>query len=484
MAGLEILSNEGEHLPLERQEVADLAASLRGSLITPADAAYDEARRLWNGMVDKRPALIVKATGPEDVVAAVRFAAKRNVKLSARGGGHNVAGHAMADGGLTIDLSAMRSVTVDADARRATVQAGATLGDVDRATHAHGLAVPVGLQSFTGIAGLTLHGGAGWLSRRHGLTLDNVTAVEIVTADGERRWASAEENEDLFWAVRGGGGNFGVITAFEYQLHPVGPEAFLNLLAYPLEDADEVLLAFRDFAASAPEEYGLIALMWTASGPEFPQEAQGAPVLILVGTHTGPPEVAEQQQLKLEVRSRPLAEIHTSMPFLELQSMFDAEYPDGRLYYWKSIYIDRLDSEVAAVLHEHARRRPSRLSSVDIWFLDGAVHRVPPGATAFAQRSAPFLIGIEANWDDPADSEANIAWTREAFAAMQPFSGGGMYLNFPGLAGEADALLRATFGENFERLQEVKASYDPTNLFRGNFNIKPKGRGAAQERAA
>jgi FAD/FMN-containing dehydrogenase len=330
--------------------------------------------------------------------------------------------------------------------------------------------------SKTGVAGLTLHGGSGWLMRKHGLSIDNLEAVEIVTADGRLVRASMDRHPDLFWALRGGGGNFGVVTAFEFRLHPVGPQVWMSVPIYPLERAQEVMTACRDYLAGAPEELMVLGVFWSApAGPEVPAEHHGKPVVILLGCYTGATDKAEKVLAPLRNIGAPIADLSAPMPWTEAQKFLDADYPDGIFYYWKSIYLNRFDDEVIRVLAEFAAKRPSPESSIDVWFLGGAANRVAPDATAFRQRQSPIMIGIEANFHDRGAAEANIAWARDLHRELGRFSDGGNYLNFPGFIEEKEDLLRGAYGPNLERLQKIKAQYDPRNLFPGLLNIPPKG---------
>lgn len=460
-------------ITLPDDALGELARSFRGALIQPDDPDYDRARRVWNGMIDKHPALIARCSETADVAAAVNFARQHSLLLSVRGGGHNVAGRAVCDDGLVIDLSSMRGVRVDPANRTVQVQGGATLGDMDRETQPFGLAVPMGVVTATGIAGLTLHGGMGWLTRKYGLTIDNLISVEIVTADGRLRRASETEDPDLFWAVRGGGGNFGAVTSFEFRAYPVGPEVWFSVLVYPAAQARRVVRFAREFIAQAPEELMMLATFWMAPEEEFvPPEHRGTPAFIVLACYHGPVEQGEQVVRPLREAAELMAEHSGPRPFLDVQKFFDADYPNGMLYYWKSLYLDRLDDEVASILAAHAARRPSPMTSVDLWFLEGAMNRVPPDATAFARRDVHFGVAIESNWTDPAQSDANVAWSREVFDDMQKFSRGS-YLNFPGFVEDREKLLHGAYGSNLDRLRAVKARYDPGNLFQGTLNIAP-----------
>lgn len=474
MATLSIQNRLGQTKTLNEDSLSAFAAQLRGQLVRSTDTDYADARKVWNGVIDKQPALIVRCTGTADVMAAVDFVREQQVEFSIRAGGHNVSGAAVADQGLVIDVSQMRSVQVDPQKRIARVEGGARLGDIDHETAPFNLAAPIGIVSETGIAGLALHGGAGWLMRRQGLSIDNLHAVEIVTANGKVLRASEQEHADLFWALKGGGGNFGIVTNFEFKLHPVGPQVAVAMPIYPLEQADEVTSACRDYMATAPDELMVIGVYWSAPAiPEVPAVYHGKPVVILLGCYTGPLEQADKVIAPLRTIGKPIADLSGRMPWKDAQRLLDEDYPDGKLYYWKSIFLDQLDDKVMRVFDQYTRERPSPESSIDVWYLGGALSRVELTATPFVNRQHPIMIGIEANWEDSADSEANIAWARALHKALQPFSGGGNYLNFPGFIEDPVQMLRGAYGENLERLQQTKAKYDPDNLFPGLLNIKP-----------
>ena len=458
---------------LDATTIEELKASLQGELIQPKDEGYNDVRKVWNGMIDKKPALITRCKGTADVISAVNFVRNHDLLFSVRSGGHNVAGGAVCDGGMMIDLSQMRSVRVDPGQQTARVEAGATLGDLDKETQAFGLAAPVGVVSATGVAGLTLHGGIGWLTRKYGMTVDNLLSVDIVTADGQLLRASKDENDDLFWAVKGGGGNFGIVTSFEFRIHPVGPLVWLAVPMYAMEKAEDGLRFFRDFMAEAPEELGAIAVFWNApQEPPIPEEARGVPVIIFLACYAGPFEKGEEVIRPLREFDTPVADLSGPMKFLEVQKFLDADYPNGMFYYWKSLYLDSLSDEVIHAIAGHAAERPSPITSVDVWGLGGEMSRIGSGETPLIWRP-PFLLGIESNWEKFEDSEENIAWTRKVFADMKRFSRSGTYLNFPGFAEEGDDLLKGAYGSNYERLQSIKTKYDPNNLFQGTLNIKP-----------
>jgi len=469
-----MISFGGELTVVPPEALETLARQIRGEVVTPGNGAYDARRAVWNGMVDKKPGALVRCRGAADVLAAVRFARERGLAVWVRGGGHNVAGACMADDGLTIDLSPMRGVHVDPARRTALVQGGATLGDLDHETQAFGLAAPMGVVSATGVAGLTLHGGIGWQLRRHGLSIDSLRAVELVTADGRLQRADRERNPDLFWALRGGGGNFGVATAFEFDLHPVGPQVWMAVPIYPLEQAGEVLPAFREYMESAPDELMAIGVYWSApEAPQVPERHRGQPVVILLACWTGPFERGEEVIAPLRRMGAPIADLSGPLPWTEAQKFLDADYPDGAFYYWKSIFLDRLDDEAIRVLARHTAARPSHLSSIDVWTLGRAMARVAPTDTPFFRRDAPYMIGIEANWQRREDAEANIAWARALFADLQPLTRGGDYLNFPGFIEERERLLQGAYGPNLSRLREIKRRVDPGTMFPGAVTIPP-----------
>jgi FAD/FMN-containing dehydrogenase len=459
---------------LEEATVEAFRARLRGELTLAGESGYDDSRKVWNGMIDRRPALIVACSGVADVIEAVTFARDNELPLAVRGGGHNVAGTAVCDGGLVVDLARMNNVRVDLARQTVRAGGGARLGDLDRETQVFGLATPLGVVTRTGIAGLTLHGGVGFLTRKHGLSCDNLIAADVVTADGQVLQVDEENHADLLWALRGGGGNFGVVTSLEYRLHPVGPDVMVVMVMYPVESAAAGLRFFRDFMATAPEELMAIAILWsTPEGEPIPEEWRGKPTLVIAGCYSGPLEQAEEVVRPLRERATPIVDFSGPMPFTEAQQLFDPDYPDGRRYYWKSTYLRDLDEAAIATLTRFAAERPSALSSIDIWALGGAMRREPAGGSAFAGRDHPFLLGIEANWDDPADDAANLAWARGLFDEAVRGSGSGAYLNFPGFRDDKESVVRSAYGANYDRLVAIKTKYDPTNLFRINQNIPP-----------
>jgi FAD/FMN-containing dehydrogenase len=463
------------HVVLDKLVYETFRQHIRGEVILAGEANYESARKIWNGMIDKHPAVIVRCAGNADVIRCVRFAREHHLPVAVRGGGHNVSGNAVIEAGMVIDLSMMRSVQVNPEEKRVWVEGGAKLGDIDHETQEFGLAVPMGVVSKTGIGGLTLHGGYGFLSRKYGLTIDNMISATVVTADGRLLKADNNQNPDLFWAIRGGGGNFGVVTSFEFQLHPVGPEVWIGLVMYPVSQARQVLQAYRAFRESWPDELFGIAVFWNAPTEEpIPEEFRGAPIIALAACYCGDVEKGEQIIQPLRELGTPLADLSGRMPFVAAQQIFDPEYPDGRRYYWKAINIDHLNDEVIDYLIDLAAKRPSTLTSLDVWMSGGAISRVKPDATAYAHRDVPFMIGIESNWISPADDEANIRWSREVYSAMQRYSSGGTYLNFPGFLEEGEALIKSSYAGNYDRLQAIKEKYDPDNFFSSTMNILPK----------
>ncbi|HEU4354047.1 MAG TPA: FAD-binding oxidoreductase [Actinomycetota bacterium] len=456
------------------RDLTGLSELLQGELILPGDPDYEGARRLWNGVFDPRPAAIARCLGASDVAKAVRFGRELGLPIAIRGGGHNVAGTGSTDGGLVLDLSTMRTVTVDPTGRTVVVEGGATLGDVDAATQTHGLAVPFGVVSETGVAGLTLSGGMGWLRRRHGLTCDNLIRAEVVTADGEVVTASEDADPDLLWGLRGGGGNFGVVSSFTFRSHPVGPNVFLCFVLYPAEHALGLLGEVRDFTAAAPDEVAPIAFLGRVpEGEAFPAEAHGRPFAAVACVHPDGPAEGERALRPLRELGEPIVDLSDALPYVEAQRLLDEDYPTGRRYYWKSIELAALSDDAIQTLMGEAEASPSEHSTIDVWFQGGAMAAVAPDATAYGDRSAPILIGVEANWEGAEHDDANIAWARGCVEDLRSFSTGGTYLNFPGFLDERDAQVQAAYGANLERLRRLKRSYDPDNVFRINHNVAP-----------
>jgi FAD/FMN-containing dehydrogenase len=454
----------------------ELRAAVRGEVVAPHDASYEAARALWNGMIDRRPAAILLATSTEDVAAAVRFAGAHELVVTARGGGHGVAGNALADGGLVVDLSGLTGVEVDPERRVARAGAGCRLGDLDAATQEHALATPLGVVSQTGIAGLTLSGGIGWLRRKHGLSADNVVSLEVVTADARVLTATADENESLFWALRGGGGGLGIVTAFEYRLHPVGPEVAVAFVLYPGETAVDVLRAVDGYTATARDEVAPLAFLGRVPHADpFPAETHGLPYVAVAAVYAGDADEGEAALAPLRAFGQPLVDLSGRMSYVEAQSLLDEDYPDGWHYYWKSVDLDALDDGALLSLVASAEAAPSQHSTIDLWLHGGEMGRVDPDSSAFGPRPR-YLVGVEANWEPGDSDDANVAWARQAVADLRPFSTGGAYLNFPGFFEEGQELLRASFGErNYERLVALKKELDPGNLLGGPWAVPAPG---------
>jgi len=453
--------------------------ALRGAVrevLVAGDAGYDEARAVWNAMIDRRPLAIVRCRSTADVVAAVTFARGHGLPVSVRGGGHNVAGHAVADGAVMVDLSPMNAVRVDAERPRAFVQGGATWAAVDRATQAFGLATPGGLISDTGVGGLTLSGGIGWLRSRHGLAIDNVVSAEVVTVDGRVIRANATENADLFWALRGGGGNFGVVTEFEFALHPVGPTVMFAAPILPIEAGAGPIRTWRDFLADKHGDVGsLIEFSTVPESPDYPEAAWGRRVYTVAALYAGDADEGEALLRPLLELGEPVVDFTGKMAYRDVQQLFDAVIPFGKhRCYWKSRYLSGLDDEVIDLLVAGNERPPSPNTLSSIWNFGGATAAVDAAATAFGDRSMPWMVSIDSIWDAPDQDDANIAWTRAFWQRLEAYSDRGrIYLNFAGHGEDNDELTRRTFGPNYERLADVKRRYDPTNMFRFNQNIRP-----------
>ncbi len=458
-----------------KQSVVATIDGFRGRLISADDADYDTARAIWNGAIDRRPRLIARCTGTADVVAAVRFARDHELEIAIRGGGHNVAGTAVCDDGIVIDLSAMRAVRVDVAGRRARVQGGALWGDVDHETQASGLATTGGIVSHTGVAGLTLGGGIGWLMRKHGLTVDNLLAADIVTADGRVLCASEDEHADLFWALRGGGGNFGVVTSFEFRLHPVGPVVLAGPILWDASVARDVLRFYRDFVRDAPDELGTVVRFGAAPPlPVIPVHLHGRPVVMIGTCYAGPIEEGERWLGPLRAFRTPLLDLVGPLPYAGFQSALDSTVVHGWNYSWKSTHLPELRDDLVDVIVEHALSCSSPRSYVAMFHLGGAVSRVDPGGTAFGNRQASHAITLDAVWRPGEDfGDRDTAWTRAFFAALDRFREG-VYVNFLGGDEEPDRI-REAYGESvYERLVDVKSTYDPDNVFHHNQNIRPR----------
>jgi FAD/FMN-containing dehydrogenase len=456
---------------------AELEESLRGELLLPTSPGYDNARRIWNGAIDRRPACIARCTGVADVVAAVRFARERDLEIAVRGGGHNVAGTAVCDDGIVIDLSAMRAVSVDPAGRTAWVQGGALWGDVDHETQAHGLATTGGIVGHTGVAGLTLGGGIGFLMRKHGLAVDNLLAADVVTADGGIVRASADEHADLFWALRGGGGNFGVVTSFRFSLHPVGPTVIAGPVFWAADDTSDVLHFYRDFAAEAPDELGSVVRLGTVPPlPVIPEELHRRPSIAIACCYAGGVEDGERAVRALRRFGSPLVDLLAPSPYTAFQGGLDDVVPHGWHYYWKATSLPGLSDDAIAVIADHAYAAGSPRSYAAIFHMGGAVARVPHDATAYAGRDVAHNIVIDAVWlpeESGRHAAAEKAWARRFLQALQPHSAGGVYVNFLDSDDDSSRVREAYGEQTYRRLAEVKATYDPDNAFRHNKNIRP-----------
>jgi len=449
-----------------------LKSDLRGDLIRPGDSNYEDARRIYNAMIERRPELIVRCAGVGDVMDAVDFGRENNVPIGVRGGGHNITGNALADGGMTIDLSAMKGLRVDPRLRIVHAEAGLTWQEVNHDLQHFGLAAAGGFVGTTGVAGLTLGGGLGWLVRKHGLACDNLISVDIVTADGRFLHASKDENDDLFWAVRGGGGNFGIVTSFEFEVHPAGT-VLAGLVIHPSSKARDALRFWRDFETTAPPELTAGALLFTAPpAPFIPEEAHGTPVVAMGGVFTGDMEVGEKVLQPLRKWGPPVADIIQPMPYSAAQTMADVLWPHNFQNFWKSNFLNGLADEAIDTIVEQFSSVPSPMTTVVVEHNgDGAMNRVGQGDTAFGHRDSSYNLLVTSMWTDRRDAEENIAWTRTFVDAMSTFASGGVYVNY--LGSEGQDRVRSAYGVNFDRLAAVKQKYDPENIFRLNQNIEP-----------
>jgi FAD/FMN-containing dehydrogenase len=472
MADLTMKTLDGGTTTVGQKAIDALASSLEGELLTAASPRYDEARTIWNAMIDRKPGLIVWCAGASDVVQAVNFARENGLLTAVHGVGHNIAGNAVCDGGLMISLEGMKSVQVDPKARKALVEPGVTLGELDAATQAHGLAVPVGINSTTGIAGLTLGGGFGWVSRTHGLTVDSLISADVVTAAGEMVKASADENADLFWGIRGGGGNFGVVTSFEFQVHPVGPEVLAGLIVHPFADAANVLRAYRDLAAQAPDELSVWVVLRKAPPlPFLPEEVHGTEVVVLAAMYNGDVAAGEKALAPFRAVGNPIADVISPQQFIDFQSGFDPLLTPGSRNYWKSHDFPALGDEALDTIIDYVGKLPGPACEIFIAQMGGATSRVPADATAYRGRDAEFIMNVHGRWEDAADDAKCIAWCRELFDATKPFAAGAAYVNF--MTEEEGQRVEEAYGDGYARLVELKNKYDPNNLFRLNQNIRP-----------
>jgi FAD/FMN-containing dehydrogenase len=467
MTTIQLAGLDGHEVDIGADAMLAFETAFKGPLLTPDDPAFDEVRKVWNAMIDRRPGLIARCTGTADVVQAVRFARAHGLLSSVRGGGHNIAGLGVCEAGLMIDMSLLRGVWVDAARRVALAQAGCTLADLDRETQVHGLATVLGFVSATGIAGLTVGGGFGYLTRSHGWTCDNLVSMEVVTALGTVLRASETENADLFWALRGGGGNFGIVTSFEYRLHPVGPEILGGAIAWRGEDAAQVLDAYREFSAKAPRELTTVAVLRRAPpAPWLPKEVHGQPIIALFVCHSESIEEGESLLAPLRRLGRPVADIVTRRPYAQMQSLLDATQPKGRRYYWKSHYLSGIDDRMIEQATEHAARIVSPFSAILVFQIQGALNDLPAGHSPAGNRDAAYVLNIAGSWDNAADDDAHIAWARDCFEATRACSTGGTYVNFLTQDEGRDRVAAAYSPADLDKLATLKQRYDPDNLFR------------------
>jgi FAD/FMN-containing dehydrogenase len=453
-------------------DIAWLASTLKGQLIQPGDSNYDESRKIWNAMIDRKPALIVQVANANDVLSSIKFAVAKKLDITIRGAGHNIAGNCICEGGLMIDFSAMKKTTVDVAKKIAFVEPGATLKDFDAEVQKHGLATPVGINSTTGIAGLTLGGGFGWLTRKHGFTVDNLLSAEVVTVDGKKLKASEKENTDLFWAIRGGGGNFGVVTQFEFKLHPVGPEILAGLLVFPFKEAKSILKQYRDFIQTTPPEFNVWVVMRKAPPlPFLPDDVHGKEVVVLAIAVIADLEKNIKLIDSLRGFGKPVGEFIDRMPYINWQQMFDPLLTPGARNYWKSHnFVELKDGAIDSMI-EYAGKLPSPHCEIFLTYLEGKSNSVPPNSMAYSSRDLKYILNVHGRWDDAKEDKECINWARDFFDATLKFASSGAYVNFM-TEEEKDRVAKA-YGPNYNKLVEIKKKYDPDNLLKHNQNIKP-----------
>jgi FAD/FMN-containing dehydrogenase len=470
---LKAKTTDGREVDLKQETLAELKARLLGPVFVPGDSGYEESRTVWNAMIDRKPALVARCLGVADVMACVQFARENELLLCVKGGGHNIAGLATADGALMLDLSLMRGVWVDLQSKIAHAQGGCLLGDVDRETQVHGLAAVLGFVSLTGVSGLTLGGGFGYLTRRWGWTSDNVVGMNVVTADARCVRASGDENPDLFWGLRGGGGNFGVVTGIDYTLYPVGPQIVGGVVAWQASEAPEVLELYRTLAERAPVELTLVAFMRPAPpAPWLPKDMHGKPIVALLACYSGKPEEGEKIVAPIKSFGKPIGDVLVRRSYSQLQSMLDATQPKGRRYYWKSEYLPRIESALCEKFMAHAGRIRSPHSAVIFFQIAGALNQTKDEHSPVGNRDARYVLNIAGSWERAEEDAANISWARDAWNNMKSFSTGGNYVNFL-TEDESPERVQAALGTALGRLAEIKAKWDPQNVFRTNRNIKP-----------
>jgi FAD/FMN-containing dehydrogenase len=465
---------DGSTLEITSQALSEFQARVHGALLTPDDDGYTESRTIWNGMIDRHPGLIARCVGVADVTACVNFAREHNLLLSIRGGGHNISGLAVCDGAMMIDMSLMRGVWIDKNTATAHAQAGCTLGNVDRETQLHGQAAVLGFVTKTGITGLTLGGGFGYLSRKYGWTSDNVVSMDMVSAEGRFVRASEEENSDLFWSLRGGGGNFGVVTGIQYKLYPVGPQVMAGAIAWPGDHAAEVLRMYGQFMQQAPPELNCVAALRKAPpAPWLSPDVHGKLIIALFFIYAGSLEEGEKLAAPIKAFGSPVGDVIQPRPYLSQQSILDATQPNGRRYYWKSEYLPGFSHELFEKVFHHAQQIVSPHSAVILFPVDGALNNLPQSHSAVGNRDARLVLNITASWENAADDEKNISWARTAWSDMRSLSTGGTYINFL-TEEEVGDRVRDAYGENYQRLVDAKTKWDPDNFFRLNKNISPQ----------
>jgi FAD/FMN-containing dehydrogenase len=472
MTDIQMATAGGNMTTLVAGAVEAFASSLRGTVLTPADDGYDETRVIWNAMIDRKPGMIVRCAGSADVVRAVTFAREHSLLITVRGAGHNIAGNSISDGGMLIDLSGMKSVRVDIVNKTARVEPGVTLGEFDNEAQAFGLATPTGINSTTGIAGLTLGGGFGWLSRKHGLTADNLISADVVTASGELVTASATQHADLFWGLCGGGGNFGIVTSFEFMLHSVGPEVLSGVIVHPFKDAPAILRYYKEFVAQAPDELSVWIVMRKAPPlPFLSEEFHGTDVLIIAALYAGDMAEGEKVLQPLRAFGNPHVDMISPHMYCGFQAAFDPLLTPGLRNYWKSHDFLELNDQLLDIVTDAIPTIPNGHSEVFIAQMGGATSRVPADATAYHHRDAQFILNVHGRWEDQSDDQECIAWCRKLFDATAAFATGGVYVNF--MTEEEGDRVRAAYGAGYDKLVQLKNTYDPENLFRYNQNIKP-----------
>jgi FAD/FMN-containing dehydrogenase len=470
---MRLMMLDGREIDLKPETMVGLKMRLQGPILAPGDVGYEDSRTVWNAMIDRRPGAVARCLGTADVIRCVQFAREHDLLLCIKGGGHNIAGLATANGALMLDMSLMRGVWVDPKRKVAHAQAGCLLGDVDRETQVHGLAAVLGFVSLTGVTGLTLGGGFGYLTRRFGWTADNVLGMDVVTADGRLVRASRDENPDLFWGLRGGGGNFGVVTGIDYALHPVGPDVIGGIVAWPASEAPMVLELYRTLAENAPPELTLAVMMRSAPpAPWLPKETHGKPIVAMLACYSGSPEEGERVVAPIKAFGSPIGDVMVRRPYTQLQSLLDGTQPKGRRYYWKSEYLPRIEPALCERAIAHAGRIPSPHSAVIFFQIGGALNQLDEGHSPAGNRGARYVLNLAASWETQADDAANIAWAREAWNDLKSFSTGGTYLNFL-TEDEGPERTAAAVGSGLARLTEVKAKWDGKNAFRTNRNIAP-----------